>query len=142
MCSSDLEVAALHLEGEANAWWCSHLSHTRLTSFSQFTQELIRTFDGEISEEKGSTLPREEASTSAVIALREQPSTPAVGVAITWKEGVLATLQEVLKSHQGMGRFPLLFITENISRNCGNLSSSGPGSNIVAKVEQEHCTTM
>ena len=40
------EVAVLHLEGEATAWWCSHLSHTRVTSFSDFTQELIKTFNG------------------------------------------------------------------------------------------------
>ena len=44
-----VEVAALHLEGEANAWWFSHLSHTRVTYFSEFTQGLIRNFDGEIS---------------------------------------------------------------------------------------------
>ena len=105
------EVAALHLEGEANAWWCSHLSYTRVTSFSEFTQELIRTFDVEGSEESRPTPPWEEASTSVVIALREQPSTPAVGVAITWKEGVLAALQEIPTSHQGMGIFPLLLIS-------------------------------
>ena len=48
-----VEVVALHLEGEANAWWFSHSSHTRVTSFSDFTQGLIRTFDGERLERKG-----------------------------------------------------------------------------------------
>ena len=36
-----VEVAALHLEGEANVWWFSHLSHARVTSFAKFTQRLI-----------------------------------------------------------------------------------------------------
>ena len=66
-----MEVVALHLEGETNAWWCSHVDNTRVTSFSEFTQELIRNFDEERSEDRRPTPPWEEASTSAAIALRE-----------------------------------------------------------------------
>ena len=85
-------IAALHLEGEANAWWFSHLNHTRVNYFSEFTQELIRTFDEEISEERRPTPPWEEASTSTAIALREQPSTSAVGSAITLEGGAFEAL--------------------------------------------------
>ena len=42
-----VEISALHLEGEAYDWWCSHLSHARVESFADFTQGLIQTFDGE-----------------------------------------------------------------------------------------------
>ena len=110
--------------------------------FSEFTQELIKTFDGERSEENRPTSLWEEVSTSAIIALREQPSTPAVGAAMTWEEEALASIQEVLASHQGMGRFPLLLIAANISKYCGNMSSSSPGSNIIAEIEQQDCTVL
>ena len=40
-----VEIAALHLEGEANIWWFSHLSHARVTTFVDFTQRLIKIFD-------------------------------------------------------------------------------------------------
>ena len=32
-----VEIAALHLEGEANIWWFSHLSHARVSNFAEFT---------------------------------------------------------------------------------------------------------
>ena len=32
-----VEIAALHLEGEANIWWFSHLSHERVNTFAKFT---------------------------------------------------------------------------------------------------------
>ena len=38
-------IAVLHLEGEANIWWFSHLSHARVTAFANFTQRLIKKFD-------------------------------------------------------------------------------------------------
>ena len=40
-----VEIAALHLEGEANNWWFSHLSHVRVTAYADFTQRLIKKFD-------------------------------------------------------------------------------------------------
>ena len=96
-----------------------------MTSFSEFTQELIRTFDEERTEERGSTSPWEETSTSAVIALEEKLSTLAIGAAITLEGGAFAALQEVPTSHQGMGRFPLLLTTTNLSKSCGNMFSYG-----------------
>ena len=42
----DVEIAALHLEGEANIWWFGHL-----TAFADFTQRLIKKFDKKESEE-------------------------------------------------------------------------------------------
>ena len=126
MVEEAVEVAALHLEGEANAWWFSHSSHTRVIYFLEFTQGMIRTFYGEISEERNPTPPWEETSTSTVIALREQPSTPAVGAAITLEGGAFAALQEVPTSHQGMGIFPFFLIAANLSKNGGNMSLYGP----------------
>ena len=89
------EVAALHLEGKANAWWCNHLNHTGVNSFSEFTKELIRTFDEEILDERRPTRPWEKASTKIAMALREKPSTPAVGLANPLKRGPLAAIEYV-----------------------------------------------
>ena len=87
-----VEVAVLHLEGEANAWWFSHLSHTRVTSFSEFTQGLIRTFDGERSEERRPTPPWEETCTNTVTTLGEQPSTSVVRATIKLEGGAFVEL--------------------------------------------------
>ena len=40
-----VEIAALHLEGEASTWWSSHVSHARVSTFSDFTQKMIKRFD-------------------------------------------------------------------------------------------------
>ena len=40
-----VEIAMLHLEGEAKIWWFSHLSHARVTAYADFTQRLIKKFD-------------------------------------------------------------------------------------------------
>ena len=40
-----VEIAVLHLEGEANIWWFSHLSHARVTTYVDFTQRFIKKFD-------------------------------------------------------------------------------------------------
>ena len=102
-----VEVAALHLEGEANAWWFSHLSHTRVNYFSKFTQGLIRTFYLERSEERRPTPPWEETCTSTVTALGEQPSTSTNRAAISLEERTIAALQGDPKFHQGMNEVPL-----------------------------------
>ena len=36
-----VEIAALHLEGEAKIWWFRHLSHARVVTFVGFTRRLI-----------------------------------------------------------------------------------------------------
>lgn len=131
----ETKIAALHLEGEANAWWCSHLNHTRVTYFSEFTQELIRTFDEEILEERRPTRPWEEASTSALIALREKPSASTVGSAITLKIGPLATIEDVPKTHRGMHKSPCLNISENFMERVGDLFAYGLGSNGIINME-------
>ena len=61
-----VEISALHLEGEAYDWWCSHLSHGRVKSFAEFTQILIQTFDGERTNKEEITSPLEEACDNAV----------------------------------------------------------------------------
>ena len=66
-----VEISALHLEGEAYDWWCSHLSHARVKTFVEFTQRLIQTFDGERTKNKKLTPPWEEDCTNAAIALEE-----------------------------------------------------------------------
>ena len=40
-----VEIVALHLEGEANIWWFSHLIHARVTAFENFTQSLVKKFE-------------------------------------------------------------------------------------------------
>ena len=32
-----VEIAVLHLEGEENAWWFSHLSHARVSNLAKFS---------------------------------------------------------------------------------------------------------
>ena len=49
--SEDVEIAVLHLEGEANIWWFNHLSHARVIAYAYFTQRLIKNFDRRKSEE-------------------------------------------------------------------------------------------
>ena len=40
-----VDIAELHLEGEVNIWWFSHLIHARVTAYEDFTQRLIKDFD-------------------------------------------------------------------------------------------------
>ena len=103
--------------------------------FSKFTQDLIRTFDEERSEKSRPTPPWEEASNNTVIALREKPSTPAVGSTNTLKRGTLATIEDVPKAHKGMYEFPCLNISKKFMEIFGDLFSYGPGSNITAEIE-------
>ena len=87
-----VEIAALHLEGEANIWWFNHLGHARVHTFVKFTQRLIRKFRKEESKEEKPSPPLEETCTSAVTTLGEQPSTSAVGEANTLEEETLAAI--------------------------------------------------
>ena len=32
-----IEIATLHLEGEANDWWFGRLKHSRVTTYAEFT---------------------------------------------------------------------------------------------------------
>ena len=34
-----VEIAALHLEGEANFWWFNHLSHARVSTLAELSKE-------------------------------------------------------------------------------------------------------
>ena len=52
-----VEIVALHLEGEANIWWFSHLSHARVTTYADFTQRLIKKFEKKKLEEKRPSPP-------------------------------------------------------------------------------------
>ena len=102
------------------------MSHTRVTSFYEFTQELIRTFDRGRSEENRPTPPWEGASTSAAIALREQPSTLAVGSTNILERGTLAAIEDVPKAYQGMHKFPCLNISKNYMERFGYFLAYGP----------------
>ena len=98
--------------------------------------------NGRKSEERQPTPPWEEASTSAAIALREQPSTPVVGSTNILKIGPLAAIEDFPNTHKGMHKFPCLNISENFMEGFGDLFAYFPGSNIVAEVEQQYCTTL
>ena len=52
-----VEIAALHLQGEANIWWLSHLSHAKVTAYADFNHRLIKKFDKKKSEGKKPSLP-------------------------------------------------------------------------------------
>ena len=97
-----VEISALHLEGEAYDWWCSHLSHARVKTFAEFTQSLVQIFDGERTKEEEITSPFEEACDNTVPLMEEQPHASKFRAANTLEEGILAALQEVPKHHQGM----------------------------------------
>ena len=47
----EMEIAALHMEDEASIWWFKPLVHSRVSSFAEFTQGLITTFDEERTKE-------------------------------------------------------------------------------------------
>ena len=66
-----VEILALHLEGEAYDWWCSHLSHARVETFAEFTQGLIQTFDGGRAKREEITSPLEEACDNVVTPMEE-----------------------------------------------------------------------
>ena len=66
-----VEIATLHLEGEANIWWFSHLSHENVANFSYFTQRLIGKFGEDKSEEEEPSPLLEETCTSAVTTMKE-----------------------------------------------------------------------
>ena len=105
-----VEIAAMYLEGEARTWWFSHVIHARVSNFSDFTQKVIKRFDKEKSKEEKPSPPWEEAYTSAIITMEEQPSSSAVGEANTWEEETLVAMQETSKCHKGMPKFPSLII--------------------------------
>ena len=52
-----VEIAVLHLEGEANILWSIHLSHARVTAYADFTQRLIKKFEKNKSKEKQPSPP-------------------------------------------------------------------------------------
>ena len=55
-----VEVAVLHLEGEAKTWWFSHMGYARVSTFADFAQRVIRRFDEEKSEKEKPSPPLEE----------------------------------------------------------------------------------
>ena len=106
-----VEIAVLHLEGEANTWWFDHLSHARVSNIVEFYQRLIRTFG---KGEENPSSPVEEACTSVVVTMEEQPSSSEVWEANTYEEETLAALQGASKFHQGMLKCPSLVISAKI----------------------------
>ena len=65
------DITALHLDGEANIWWFSHLSHARVTAFADFTQRVIKKIGRKKSEEEKPSPPLEETCTSADTTMEE-----------------------------------------------------------------------
>ena len=135
-----VEISVLHLEGEAYVWWCSHLIHARVKTFAEFTQRLIKTFDGERTKEEKLT-PLEELCPNAVTLMEEWPHASTVGAANTLEEGALSDLQEVPKYHQGMKIFPHSLVAANSFDQCGDLLLHDQGSNHIATIDQLGCTT-
>ena len=105
-----VEIVALHLEGEANTWWFSHWSHARVSTLAEFSQKMIRIFCQR--REEPSPLV-EEAYTSTVTVMEEQPSCSAREEGKIVEEGDLA-----YTSHQGMLEFPSLVISVNPMKGC------------------------
>ena len=40
-----VQIAALHLQGEANEWWFGHIEHAKVTKYSYFFQRIRKKFD-------------------------------------------------------------------------------------------------
>ena len=97
------EIAALHLGGEENNWWISHLSHARVSTLADFSQRMIKRF-GKRREEPSP--PVDEACTSAVESMEEQPSSSTVEATNTVREEILAATQGSPKIYKGMHEFP------------------------------------
>ena len=130
-----VEISALHLEGEAYDWWCSHLSHARVETFAEFTQGLIQTFDGERAKKEEITSPLEEACDNTVTLMEKQPHASTVGAANNFEEGTLAALQEVPNAYQDMKIFPHSVVAANSFDQCGDLLLHDQGSNLIATIE-------
>ena len=60
-----VEIVALHMEDEASVWWFKTLVHSKVSSFVEFAQRLVKTFDEEITNEEGLTSPWEDNCTNA-----------------------------------------------------------------------------
>ena len=101
-----VEISALHFEGKARYWWSRNVSHARVSTFPDFTHQVIRRFDSRRPEEEEFSSPLEETFTSVVIFMRGKSSIAAVGSANTFKGGTLAVIQDVPKAHKGMHKFP------------------------------------
>ena len=117
-----VEIAALHMEGEASVWWFKTLVHSSVRSFEDFSQGLIQTFDGERTKEEQPFLAMEEAT----MALEEATAT---------------ATQEDPRIHQGMSEVPL-FISANKLKNCGNSSLKVPGSTYFAIPGHQDCIAL
>ena len=117
-----VEISALHMEGEASVWWFKPLVHSRVSSFEDFDQRLIQTFDGERKKE-------------------EQPFSAMKEENMSLEEVTATTTQEDPRIHQGMSEFPL-FISANNLKDCGNSSLKVPGSTSFAIPEHHDCTTV
>ena len=66
-----VEISVLHLEVGVYDWWFSHLSHARVKNFVEFTQRLIKTFDGERTKKGKLTPPLEEPCNNVVTLMEE-----------------------------------------------------------------------
>lgn len=137
----EVEIAALHMEGEAFVWWIKPLVHSRVSSFTEFSQRLIQTFDGERTKEEKFIPPGEEDCTNDVTTLEEQPSTSMDEAAIALEETTTETTQEDPKVHQFMSEVPL-FISANNLRECGNSPVEVQGSTHFAMLEHHDYTTL
>ena len=105
-----VEIAALHLEGEANIWWIGHLSHARVSTLAEFSQRMNKIF-GKRREEPSP--PVDGACTNTIETMEEQPSSSTVWEAKTYEEETLAALQGASKFPQGMIKNPSLVILVN-----------------------------
>jgi len=136
-----VEVAVLHLEGEASVWWFKPLVHSRVSSFAEFSQGLITTFDEERTKEERLTSPWEDDCTNAATALEDQPSISIEEEAIALEGKSIAATQIHPKTHQGMAEIPL-FILANHLKNCGNSDGEIQESNHMATLEPHSYTAL
>ena len=71
----EMEMATLHMEDKTFVWWFKPLVHSRVSSFGDFAQGLIQTFDGGRTKEEKAIPPWEANCANAATTLEEQPST-------------------------------------------------------------------
>ena len=66
-----MEMAVLHMEDKTSVWWFKPLFHSRVSSFGDFSQGLIQTFDGGRTKEEKVIPPWEENCTNGATAWEE-----------------------------------------------------------------------
>ena len=130
----------LHMEDEASVWWFKPLVHSRVSSFAEFSQGLIKTFDEERTKEVGSHHHGRGIAPTLLQLWRSSLQNIWRRQPLHWKEEPLQPHRHP-KTHQGMSEVPL-FISANHLKNCGNSYVEVQGSKHMDTLEPYDCIAL